>query len=136
MELIEVEILTQAVTAQYGTLKTGDILRTDAAFAKHLVEDAFAAKYVGARPTPEKPTAEKQEVKAAPVARVAQQKPRADGPKVKSDAVASGLAGSMPESDSPKVDAVATEAVTGQPGLQLLPLEAEAEPDTEAKVEA
>lgn len=46
MELVEVEILGSVVTQQYGTLKTGDILRTDAAFAKHLVEDAFAAKYV------------------------------------------------------------------------------------------
>ena len=45
MGLVEVEILGSVVTQQYGTLKTGDILRTDAAFAKHLVEDAFAAKY-------------------------------------------------------------------------------------------
>lgn len=51
MEQVEVEILTQAVTARYGTLKTGDILRVDAAFAKHLVEDAGAAKYVEPRAT-------------------------------------------------------------------------------------
>lgn len=48
MHLIEVEILGQVITSQYGTLKTGDILRTDAAFAKHLVEDCAAAKYVNA----------------------------------------------------------------------------------------
>lgn len=46
MELVEVEILTTAITAQYGTLSQGTILRTSSAFAKHLVEDAGAAKYV------------------------------------------------------------------------------------------
>lgn len=45
MELIEVEITSQAITAQYGTLMAGDVLRTDAEFAKHLVEDCGAAKY-------------------------------------------------------------------------------------------
>lgn len=46
--LVEVEILTQAITAQYGVLEAGDILRTTPEFAKHLVEDASAAKYVKA----------------------------------------------------------------------------------------
>lgn len=50
MELIEVEILGQVITAQYGTLATGAILRTDAAFAKHLVDDCGAAKYTKAVP--------------------------------------------------------------------------------------
>lgn len=45
MEQVEVEITSTAVTQMYGTLAPGDILRTDAAFAKHLVEDAQAAKY-------------------------------------------------------------------------------------------
>lgn len=49
MELVEVEILTQTITAQYGVLSQGDILRTSAAFARHLVKDAFAAKYVHAK---------------------------------------------------------------------------------------
>jgi hypothetical protein len=49
MELVEVEILTQTITAQYGVLSQGDILRTSAAFASHLVKDAFAAKYVHAK---------------------------------------------------------------------------------------
>ncbi|MGZ8339137.1 MAG: hypothetical protein ACXW2U_05430 [Telluria sp.] len=44
-ELVEVEITGQAITAQYGTLSTGDILRTTSEFAKHLVEDCAAAKY-------------------------------------------------------------------------------------------
>jgi len=43
--MVEVEILGQVITHQYGTLNTGDVLRTDAAFAKHLVEDCGAAKY-------------------------------------------------------------------------------------------
>jgi hypothetical protein len=45
MEQIEVEIIGQAITAQYGTLNTGDILRTSPEFAKHLVDDCGAAKY-------------------------------------------------------------------------------------------
>ena len=45
MEQIEVEILGQVITHQYGVLNTGDVLRTDAAFAKHLVDDCGAAKY-------------------------------------------------------------------------------------------
>ena len=44
-ELVEVEIIGQAITAQYGTLNTGDILRTTSEFAKHLVENCAAAKY-------------------------------------------------------------------------------------------
>ena len=44
--MVEVEILGCVMTAQYGTLKTGDILRTNEAFAAHLVNDCSAAKYV------------------------------------------------------------------------------------------
>lgn len=52
--LVEVEILGCVVTAQYGTLKQGDILRTDAAFAGHLVNDCSAARYTQAmEPAPE-----------------------------------------------------------------------------------
>lgn len=51
--LVEVEILGCVVTAQYGTLKQGDILRTDAEFAAHLVNDCSAAKYTQAQPAPE-----------------------------------------------------------------------------------
>lgn len=43
--MIEVEILGIVVTHQYGTLNTGDVLRTDPEFARHLVEDCGAAKY-------------------------------------------------------------------------------------------
>jgi hypothetical protein len=42
---VEVEILTQTITSQYGTLAQGDKLRTSPEFAKHLVEDAKAARY-------------------------------------------------------------------------------------------
>ncbi|MDM0024084.1 HeH/LEM domain-containing protein [Variovorax saccharolyticus] len=49
MELVEVEILTQTITSQYGVLSQGDILRTSPEFAKHLVEDAGAAKFVAAK---------------------------------------------------------------------------------------
>ena len=43
--MIEVEILGIVVTHQYGTLNTGDVLRTDPEFARHLVQDCGAAKY-------------------------------------------------------------------------------------------
>lgn len=33
-------------SSRYGDLETGDILRTDKAFARHLVEEARAARYV------------------------------------------------------------------------------------------
>ena len=48
--MVEVEILCCVMTAQYGVLSTGDILRTDAAFAAHLVDDCGAAKYTQAKP--------------------------------------------------------------------------------------
>ena len=48
MDLIQVEITTTAHTHRYGTLATGDILRTDAAFARHLVKEAHCARYVNA----------------------------------------------------------------------------------------
>lgn len=50
MEQVEVEILSQTITSQYGVLSAGDILRTDAAFAAHLVDDCMAAKYTKAKP--------------------------------------------------------------------------------------
>lgn len=69
MEQVEVEITGQAITARYGTLNTGDILRTDAAFAKHLVEDCSAAKYKTS-PVAEadagKPATRKKREKAVP----------------------------------------------------------------------
>lgn len=60
MDLVQVKIIGQAITSRYGTLNTGDILRTDAAFAKHLVEDCAAAEYIDAQKT------EEPEVKPAP----------------------------------------------------------------------
>lgn len=48
MDLVQVKIRGTVVTARYGTLVSGDLLRTDAAFAKHLVEDCGAGEYVTA----------------------------------------------------------------------------------------
>jgi hypothetical protein len=59
MEQVEVEILGMVITQRYGVLKSGDILRTDADFAKHLVNEASAAKYVDAV----KPSSEPEETK-------------------------------------------------------------------------
>ena len=48
MEQVQVKIIGMAITQRYGTLSTGTLLRTDAAFAKHLVEDCHAAEYLTA----------------------------------------------------------------------------------------
>lgn len=45
MELVEVEITALVITSRYGTLSTGDILKTDQAFADHLVNDCKGAKW-------------------------------------------------------------------------------------------
>lgn len=45
MELVKVNITVQAITARYGTLSIGDSVRTDAAYAKHLVEDCMCGEY-------------------------------------------------------------------------------------------
>lgn len=63
--MVEVEILGQAITAQYGTLNTGDILRTDAEFARHLVEDCKAAKYRGKAAPVDVATPEVEQAQAA-----------------------------------------------------------------------
>lgn len=70
MEQVEVEITGQAITARYGTLSAGDILRTDQAFADHLVNDCGVAKHVvtkakkpAAQPAPAAP---KAKAKASP----------------------------------------------------------------------
>ena len=41
-----VKIKGTVITSQYGALSDGTLLRTSDAFAKHLVEEAFAAEYV------------------------------------------------------------------------------------------
>lgn len=46
MELVQVRIKRLVITQRYGTLSSNDLLRTDAAFARHLVEDCAAAEYV------------------------------------------------------------------------------------------
>jgi len=70
--MVKVEILIQTITAQYGVLSAGDEITTSEEFAKHLVEDCGAAKYVkGSK-------AEKAEAKeAAPEAEEDEQEPAA-----------------------------------------------------------
>lgn len=63
MELVRVKITGLVITNRYGTLSAGDILRTDAAFAKHLVEDCRAAEFI--QDAIEKPTEQKKPNKKA-----------------------------------------------------------------------
>lgn len=44
--LTQIRITNTVVTPQYGSLSNGDVLRTNPAFAKHLVEQCKAAKYL------------------------------------------------------------------------------------------
>ena len=46
METVQIRITSTVVTAPYGTIMPGTILRTSPAYAKHLVEEAFAASYI------------------------------------------------------------------------------------------
>lgn len=46
MELVHIKIKGTVVTQRYGTLVSGDILRTDTEFARHLVKDCAAAEYL------------------------------------------------------------------------------------------
>jgi hypothetical protein len=50
-----VRIKGTVITSQYGALADGTLLRTNEAFAKHLVEDAFAAEYVVNKEEPQEP---------------------------------------------------------------------------------
>lgn len=52
MELVTIRIKGLCNTSRYGALSSGDLLRTDAAFARHLVEDIAAAEYVKQKPVP------------------------------------------------------------------------------------
>ena len=46
MEIVQIRITSPVVTAPYGALMPGTILRTSPAYARHLVEEVFAAKYM------------------------------------------------------------------------------------------
>ena len=59
MQLVEVKITSTVVTAPYGTLTSGTILRTSPAYAKHLVEEAFAAIYLTAPAASAEPPAKR-----------------------------------------------------------------------------
>lgn len=59
MQLVEVKITSTVVTRPYGTLTSGTILRTSPAYAKHLVEEAFAASYLTAPAASAEPPAKR-----------------------------------------------------------------------------
>lgn len=73
MKQVKVKIRGIVATQRYGTLETGDILTTDEAFAKHLVEECGAGEYVAENATvaaekPAKPKSKKKAAAKAPVA--------------------------------------------------------------------
>lgn len=49
MELVQVKIKGTVITAQYGSLSDGDLLRCSPEFAKHLVDDCNAADHIKAQ---------------------------------------------------------------------------------------
>lgn len=46
MNLVQLRIKKTVATTRYGNLSSGDLLRTDAAFARFMVEDIAAAEYI------------------------------------------------------------------------------------------
>lgn len=68
MEQVQVKITAMVMTNRYGTLSNGDVLRTDAEFAKHLVDECGAAEYLPATVLPVEKTPAKKfaKSKAAP----------------------------------------------------------------------
>lgn len=103
MEIVQVEITGLVMTNRYGTLNTGDVLRTDPAFAKHLVEDCGAARYITAK-------AKKLKASESPVTRTRKAKLQADD---KAEEKADAPADDKP-ADPPEVkewlDAMASDA--------------------------
>ncbi len=57
MQLVQLKILKTIVSSQYGALSYGDVLRCGEAYARHLVEDLAAAKYLTAHAAPSQPAA-------------------------------------------------------------------------------
>ncbi|MEC5213312.1 putative membrane protein [Polaromonas sp. CG_9.5] len=109
MEQVEVEITGMVITQRYGTLNTGDILRTDAAFAKHLVEEANGAKYTQAK----KATPLTVMLKAASVRRQAPKtapKPAEDAAPYPEIANAEVSAGEASTADGQKAEPAAADA--------------------------
>lgn len=66
-----VKIKGTVITSQYGALSDGTLLRTSEAFAKHLVEEAFAAEYVT---NTEKPLQDSENTEAVAKKRTRQEK--------------------------------------------------------------
>ena len=62
MNHVTLTIRGTVITSRYGVLSSGDVLRTDADYARHLVEDCKAAEYADAK------RAAEDEPKAAPQA--------------------------------------------------------------------
>lgn len=58
--MIAVKIKTFVTTSTNGVLSPGDILRTDPAFARHLVEECKAAEYVTSPIAPDEPVKRKR----------------------------------------------------------------------------
>lgn len=50
MTLVSLKIRGTVVTSRYGVLSSGDVLRTDAEYARHLVEECKAAEYATGKP--------------------------------------------------------------------------------------
>ena len=63
MKVVAVKIRGIVSCQQYGELGDGDVFYTDAAFARHLVEDCAAAEYVTTPEPAQKPARAKRKAK-------------------------------------------------------------------------
>jgi hypothetical protein len=112
MQLVQVKIKGVVSTSRYGTLQDGDILRTDAAFAQHLVDECGAGEIIGPVDADQQP---------APPAAVA----RAPRKKKAAAPAAAGAAAPADQADQPE-----------QPAQPELGEEADAEADPAAAAPA
>jgi hypothetical protein len=66
MELVQIRITGPINTSRYDALSSGDLLRTDAAYAQHLVKDLRVAVYLEdqKQPVVDRPTKPKRTRKA------------------------------------------------------------------------
>lgn len=68
--LVQVKIKGTVITSRYGSLSDGDILRTDTAFARHLVEECAAAEYISPAIDPASIEAERLEAERLEAERI------------------------------------------------------------------
>lgn len=120
MELVAIKIKGIVVTSRYGTLSSGDVLRTDAAFAKHLVEECQAGEYLKPQPAEASNPAAKSAGKGGKKAKAAPQKDEASQAKVDLQAAIAELETQLAAAEEADKPALAEQLAAKQQELAAL----------------